>query len=101
MQQLAALSSEMHALICDHYALNAKDGIAIATAVNSTPLCTTLSLSNNSALQDEGVAGVCNVLVAGANTSLATLQVAKVGGGTCCCLLLQDLFKRWPYYSLL
>jgi hypothetical protein len=74
----------MHVLICDHYALNARDCIAIATAVNSTPLCTTLSLSNNSALQDEGVVGVCNVLVAGANTTLTTLQMAKVGGGALC-----------------
>jgi hypothetical protein len=79
VQQLASLTAETPALICDHYALNAKDAVTIAMAVNSAPLCTTLSLSNNSALQDDGVVGVCNVFVASANTSLTTLQMAKVG----------------------
>ena len=79
VQQLM-LSPKLQALLCDHYLLNAQDGVAIATAVNSTPLCRLLSLSNNRTLQDEGVVCVCNVLVAGANTTLSTLQLAKVGG---------------------
>lgn len=81
VHQLATLTAETPALICDHYALNAKDVVAIATAVNSAPVCTTLSLSNNSALQDDGVVGVCNVFIKDPNTSLTTLQMAKVGSG--------------------
>jgi hypothetical protein len=54
VQQLLMLSQEMQALLCDHYSLKAKDGVAIAAAINTSTLCTLLSLSHNTSLKDEG-----------------------------------------------
>jgi len=54
VQQLLMLSQEMQALLCDHYSLKAKDGVAIAAAINTNTLCTLLSLSHNTSLKDEG-----------------------------------------------
>lgn len=54
VQQLLMLSQEMQAFLCDHYCLKAKDGVAIAAAINTNTLCTLLSLSHNTSLKDEG-----------------------------------------------
>ena len=75
VQQFAQLSQEMPALLLEHYRLTVKDAISVTTAVSVCQQCSILCLSNNPTLQDAGVVAVCQVLVAGTNTSLETLQV--------------------------
>ena len=88
IQQLSQISSDMPALICDHYGLSAKDAAAAAVAVNSNQRCRVLSLRNNP-LCDTGVSALCDILITGAqrldrdwqpndNTSLCALRLSKV-----------------------